>query len=128
MQSHTTRADLPARILAVVVFLLGIGLLCLVFSLAYALLRAPVAHLELPVTAAAPPPPAANIGIALTAFVRQLLLLALMTLAGSLIAGKGIHLYFSALHGTTADHAPSASPSLGTAEAPTPPSSGTPPP
>ncbi len=96
MPSAQTRHDLPGRILAFVVFLLGVGLLCLVFSVAWSLFRAPGAGLELPVKAGSGAPPAAGIGIALTAFVRQLLLLAVMTLAGSLIAGKGIHLYFSA--------------------------------
>ena len=96
MQSHPTRPDISARILAFTVFAIGIGLLCLVFALAWQLFRAPVPHLELPVATNAPPQPAANIGIALTAFVRQLLLLTLMTIAGSVIASKGIHLYFTA--------------------------------
>lgn len=90
------RHDLPGRIVASVVFLLGVALLCIVFAAAWALFRAPVPGLELPVKAGAAAPPAAGIGIALTAFVRQLLLLAVMTLAGSLIASKGVHMYYSA--------------------------------
>ncbi len=86
-----------ARALACVVFLLGIGLLCAVFALAWGLFHAPVPGLNLSASPAAVPPPAASIGAALTAFLRQLLLLALMTVAGSIVAGKGVHLYFSAL-------------------------------
>jgi len=96
MQPQTHRHDLPARVLAFLVFLLGIGLLCLVFGQAWALFHAPVSQLPLPVPPGATPPPAANIGLALADFARQLLLLILMTVAGSLVAGKGIQLYFSA--------------------------------
>lgn len=96
MPVHTHRSDLSARVLAFLVFLLGIGLLCLVFGQAWALFHAPVAHLALPVPAGAPSPPAANIGAALADFARQLLLLVVMTVAGSVVAGKGIQLYFSA--------------------------------
>lgn len=94
MSSNHPRPDVPGRLLAFIVFLLGIGLLCAVFSLAWSLFQAPVQNLNLPVKPGTATPPAANIGAALTAFVRQLLLLAVMTLAGSVIAGKGIQLYF----------------------------------
>ncbi len=99
MTSQHPRPDIPSRLLALVVFLLGIGLLCAVFSLAWSLFQSPVPNLNLPVKPGAATPPAANIGVALTAFVRQLLLLAVMTIAGSVIAGKGIHLYFGTTHG-----------------------------
>ncbi len=96
MASAQTRPDLSGRILGFAVFLVGVALLCLVFSTAWSLFHAPVPGLELPVKPGAAAPPAAGIGIALTAFVRQLLLLVVMILAGSLVAGKGIQLYFSA--------------------------------
>ncbi len=96
MQPQTHRSDLSARVLAFAVFLLGIGLLCLVFGQAWALFHAPVPQLPLPVAPGAAPPPAANIGLALADFARKLLLLVLMTVAGSLVASKGIQLYFSA--------------------------------
>lgn len=107
MSSANTHTDLPGRILAFLVFLLGVGLLCLVFWLAWSLFRSPVPGLELPVKAGTAAPPAVGIGVALTAFVRQILLLALMTLAGSLIAGKGVHLYYSASHGPGSHGTPS---------------------
>lgn len=98
------RPDIPSRLLALVVFLLGIGLLCAVFSLAWTLFQSPVPNLNLPVKPGAITPPAANIGAALTAFVQKLLLLAVMTIAGSVIAGKGIHLYFGTTHGNPPHH------------------------
>lgn len=96
MFATNTHNDLAGRILAVLVFILGIGLLCVVFALAWSLFRSPVPGLELPIKSGVPAPPAAGIGVALTAFARQVILLLLMTVAGTLIAGKGIHLYFSA--------------------------------
>jgi hypothetical protein len=102
MPTVNSRHDLPGRILAFIVFLLGVALLCIVFAVAWSLYRAPVPGLEMPVKPGASAPPAAGIGIALTAFVRQLLLLAVMTLAGSLIASKGVHLYFTATDSSSA--------------------------
>ncbi len=101
MASVNTHRDTPGRILAALVFLIGVGLLCLVFGLAWSLFRSPVPGLELPVKAGAAAPPAEGIGIGLTEVVRQLLLLALMTVSGSVIAGKGIHLYYSAAQSAT---------------------------
>ena len=86
--------DIPSRLLALLVFLLGIGILLFVFITALHLFTAPVPGLELPVSPGAPAPPAVNIGTALALFVRKLLLLCLMTVAGSLLEGKGIHLYY----------------------------------
>jgi hypothetical protein len=106
MSSANTHTDLTGRILAVLVFLIGIGLLCLVFYMAWSLFHSPVSGLALPVKPGAVAPPASSIGIALTAFVQKVVLLALMTLAGSLISSKGIHLYYSAAHGGSAHDAP----------------------
>lgn len=105
MSSSNAHSDTSGRVLGTVVFLLGIALLCLVFGIAWSLFRAPVPGLELPIKTGATPPAASGIGIALSAFVRQLLLLAVMTFAGSLIAGKGIQLYFTA-HGVPHTEAP----------------------
>lgn len=109
--THTHRHDLPARIIAFAVFLLGIGLLCLVFSLAWALFHVPPTHLATTTApgGAAAPLPAAEIGLSLAAFARQLLLLVVMTVAGSVVASKGIHLYFSA-HPPAAPAPPPSSP------------------
>ena len=89
-------ADLSCRLMALLVFLIGAGMLVFVFVTALHLFQSPVPGLEPLQTPGAPPPAAANIGVSLAGLVRSLLLLGVMTLAGSLLASKGVHLYFSA--------------------------------
>ena len=96
--SPSHRPDLTGRLVALLVFLAGIAILVFVFVAALHLFQSPVPGLEPLQTPGAAPPPAANIGMSLAAFVRQLLLLGLMTLAGSLLANKGAHLYLSTVH------------------------------
>ena len=93
-----SRTDLSCRLVALLVFLLGIGMLVFVFVSALHLFQSPVPGLEPLQTPGAAPPAAANIGVSLAGFARELLLLGVMTLAGSLLASKGAHLYFSAIH------------------------------
>lgn len=89
--------DLPGRLVSLLVFLLGVAMLVFVFVIAVHLFESPVPGLDLPVKAGAPALPAVNIGASLAVFARSLLLLGVMTLAGSLIASKGAHLYFGTL-------------------------------
>jgi len=98
MPSAKPQADRPGRLLALLVFLVGIGMLVFVFATALHLFQSPVPGLEPLQTPGAPPPPAANIGTALADFVRRLLLLMVMTLVGSLLASKGAHLYFGTVY------------------------------
>lgn len=93
-----SHADLSCRLVALLVFLSGAGMLVFVFIAALHLFHAPVAGLEPLQTPGAPPPAAANIGMSLAGLARELLLLGMMTLAGSLLANKGAHLYFSAVY------------------------------
>ena len=93
-----SRTDLSCRLVALLVFLLGIGMLVFVFVSALHLFQSPVPGLEPLQTPGAAPPAAANIGISLAGFARELLLLGVMTLAGSLLASKGVSLYFSSIH------------------------------
>ena len=90
--------DLPGRLVALLVFLLGVAMLVFVFVTALHLFQSPVPGLDLTTSPGTPPPPAASIGAALAAFARSLLLLGLMTLAGSLLASKGAHLYFGTVY------------------------------
>ena len=90
--------DLSCRLVALLVFLLGISMLVFVFVSALHLFQSPVSGLEPLQTPGAVPPAAANIGVSLAGFARELLLLGVMTLAGSLLASKGAHLYFSSIH------------------------------
>ena len=99
-------ADLSCRLIALLVFLVGIGILVFVFVTALHLFHAPVPGLEPLQTPGAPPPAAASIGVSLAGFARELLLLGVMTLAGSLLANKGAHLYFSAAHPAAPEIAP----------------------
>ena len=88
-------ADTSGRLVALLVFLLGDSMLVFVFVTALHLFQSPVPGLALPVPQGQTAQPAANIGTALIVFVRELLLLGVMTLAGSLLASIGAHLYFS---------------------------------
>ena len=88
------QADASGRLLALLVFLVGVGMLVFVFVTALHLFQSPVPGLETLQKAGVPPPPAVNIGTALADFIRRLLLLMVMTLAGSILASKGAHLYF----------------------------------
>ncbi len=96
--SPPPRADLTGRLIALLVFLAGIAILVFVFVTALHLFQSPVPGLEPLQAPGAAPPPAVNIGTSLAAFARQLLLLGVMTLAGSLLANKGAHLYLSTVH------------------------------
>lgn len=98
MSPANPQADLPGRLLALLVFLVGVGMLVFVFVTALHLFQSPVPGLEPLQKVGAAPPPAANIGTALADFVRRLLLLMVMTLAGSLLASKGAHLYFGTVY------------------------------
>ena len=98
--AHTDRPSLAAGLIVVT---LGIAMLILVFSLAYHMFTQPVPGLNLTSPPKGVPPPAASIGLTLTSFLQKLLLLALLTLVGSLVASKGVHLLFAAAR----SHSPS---------------------
>lgn len=90
--------DHHSRVVGLIAFLFGIAMLAAVFVLAYHLFTQPVPHLGLSNPPQGAPPPVANIGISLAAFFERLLLLALLTIVGSVVAGRGVHLCFAA-HG-----------------------------
>jgi len=85
------------------VFLGGIGLLWYVFQTANGLFNQPAPHVSTVApaqaaagNAAAAPSAALEIGRDLTEYLKKLLTLLLMCVAGSLISSAGIRLYFSA--------------------------------
>ena len=98
MSPAKSQADAPGRLLALLVFLAGVAMLVFVFVTALHLFQSPVPGLAPLQAPGAPPPPAVNIGTALADFVRRLLLLLVMTMAGSILASKGAHLYFGTLY------------------------------
>ena len=91
--------DRPSRLVGLIAFFVGIAMLGAVFAIAYQLFTQPVPGLNLSNPPHGAPPPAASIGLSLANFSEKLLLLALLTLVGSLVASRGVHLCFAAAHG-----------------------------
>ena len=111
-QSHS---DLSGRICGMLVFLLGVGLLVAVFFTAYQLFNAsPNEALRLQFTGnPKTDPTATTIGTNFGWMLGRVGCLFLMAIAGSLIAQKGINLYFSAMKGhavSVTTHHPAAAP------------------
>jgi hypothetical protein len=104
VKPHT---DILGRILGIVILLAGIAMLVLVFTIANHLFRTPIVGLASPSNASS----AATIGMALAEFVKKLLMLAVMTVVGSLIASKGVDTYFHAIHWAQTHPSQSAPPS-----------------
>jgi hypothetical protein len=101
MARNTSHGDLFGKLVAVLVFLGGIGVLGVVFYFAVHLFESPVPGLGLPVPPGGTPPSGATIGAALAGLLAKLAILAVLVLSGSLIASKGVHLY---AHAVTAHH------------------------
>ena len=97
-----TRGDILGRIVGMLVFLLGVVSLLFVFFWAYKLFNAsPVQALGLNFTGDPKrDPPLQKIGVQFAWLLIKFLALFIMSIAGSLIANKGINLYFSALQGS----------------------------
>jgi len=88
--------SLVARILGIVVFLGGVGLLAFAFFTAYEWFTDPSAGLQMVPGPSSAVPATTNLGAsALRLFIRLGLLL-IMTIIGSLIAGRGVQIYFAA--------------------------------
>src|ERR1700723_2852454 len=95
-----TRGDLTGRIIGILAFLLGVGLLCVVFSMAYTLFHTPpAAALNLPKK----DPTLSAIGVQFSGLIYRIALLFIMSIASSLVAQFGVKLYFSAMKGPTPD-------------------------
>ena len=96
-----SRNDWIGRIIGMLVFLLGVGLLIAVFFIAFRLFNAPPTE-ALGLTFTGNPktdPTATAIGTNFGWMLLRVGYLFLMAIAGSLIAQKGINLYFSAMKG-----------------------------
>ena len=89
------------RLIGLVVFGVGIGLLLMVFSIAYHLFTAsPAAALGITITGDPKRDPgAAVIGSHFGLLIVKILLLFVMSAAASLISQKGVNLYFSCAQG-----------------------------
>ncbi len=90
------RDSLFARILGILVFLVGIGLLAFAFVTAYNWFTDPSAGLQMVPGPSSTVPATTTMGTsALRLFIRLALLL-IMTIIGSLIASRGAQIYFAA--------------------------------
>lgn len=97
------RHDILGRSIGMLVFLLGVGLLVWVFYIAYGLFSQPAATaLGFDAAHAKTAPTASTIGTQFGWLVFRVAYLFLMSIAGSLIANKGVNLYFSATYGIAA--------------------------
>ena len=95
------RADRFGRVVGMLVFLGGVSLLIFVFVVAYQLFTAsPSAALGIKITGDPKRDPAMlTLGAQVAWLIFRIVYLAFMSIAGSLLANKGIQLYFSALGG-----------------------------
>ena len=100
------RSDLLGRLIGMLVFCVGVGLLLLVFKVAYDLFTAaPAAALGIHITGDPKRDPGAMlIGQSFGFLIIKILLLFVMSAAASLIAQRGINLYFSCVHGSKPDN------------------------
>lgn len=99
------KGDMLARILGIVVFVVGIAVLVVTFIQAYRLFTTPEALLIPAPTDANEDAAAPGLGINALVLLRQIGLLFIMALVGSLVASRGIQLYF---RGTPGDAEPKA--------------------
>lgn len=85
--------DKSGRIAGMLVFALGIVIMLFVFKAAYNMFTLPAGDMLSISAKPGLPSGAAGLGSAVAWIVVRIALLFIMTLAGSMIAGKGIHLY-----------------------------------
>ena len=99
--SSGTRGDLTGRLIGMLVFLVGVGMLIWVFSIAYALFTSSsAAALGMHITGDPKKDPGvALIGTNFGWLLFRIAFLFIMSLSGSFISQKGINLYFSAVQG-----------------------------
>lgn len=102
------RSDIPGRVLGTLVFLAGVGLLGLVFYMAYTMFNlSPERALGLTFTGNPKlDPPAMKIGIQFGWLFGRIALLFVMAAASSWISQKGINLYFSCAKGVPVNVTP----------------------
>lgn len=82
------------RVLGILVFLVGIGVLVTVAVVTYRLFTASTSCLQ--VTPGAPSGATAQLGTSAIKMLYQIALLIVLCLAGSLVAARGLHLFFYA--------------------------------
>jgi hypothetical protein len=102
------RGDIFGRILGALIMLGGIAIICAVLWFAFQMFEDPTMGLG-----AAKNATAADVGLGFGKLILRIALLFLMSFCGSLIANKGINLYFASLPATQAhEEAPVRKPRL----------------
>ena len=91
------RGDLFARVIGFLVFAGGVAIILWVLWLAFSLYKDPNLGLNRAPTPGGVGTTATDLGTAFIRLVFRIALLALGSVSGSLIANKGIHLYFAGL-------------------------------
>ncbi len=91
----TARGDRFARVIGFLVFLLGVAIIIGVLWIAFDLWRNPTMGVSVPRTKGSTGPDLTDIGVGFGRLIAKIVLLFLGSICGSLIANKGIHLYFS---------------------------------
>lgn len=89
------RHDLLAKVLGLVVFLGGIAVLAFVFMTAYHLFHSPLGAIKTAAPGSSVTPAAQQIGQSALSLLVRIALLIVMTIVGSLIAGRGVQMYFA---------------------------------
>jgi hypothetical protein len=95
------RGDLLARLIGILVFALGIAIIMWVLWLAYQMFQDPSLGAPEKLNPKADPS-AYQVGMSFGRLIVRILLLCLGSYSGSLIAHKGVFLYFSGLQGAPA--------------------------
>ena len=90
------RTDLFGRILGMLVFLAGIAILVVVFVMAYHFFVSPGSDIQIAAQPGSREAPTTQLGASALRMLARILALIVMAIVGSLIASKGIHLYFRA--------------------------------
>jgi hypothetical protein len=89
------RHDLLGRILGIIVFLGGVAALALVFMTAFHFFNSPLGEIKPPTHTPSTVAPATQLGNSALNMLIRIGLLIVMTIAGSLIAGRGVQMYFA---------------------------------
>jgi hypothetical protein len=112
--SSGSRGDILGRVVGMLVFLVGVGLLVFVFMHAFRLFTSnPADALHLRFTGDPKKDPLLSvIGTNFGWMLLQIAFLIVMSLAASFISQRGINLYFSAMQGTPAPPRPAAAPAV----------------
>lgn len=91
----SSRGDLFARIMGFLVFILGVAIILMTMRMALGLWNDP--NLGFKVAPGGASPALVNVGLGFGRLLIRIILLFLISICGSQIANKGVHLYFTAI-------------------------------